>query len=134
MSNSARPPPLRLVGSSPFDGAPETYRYKPSPEVEAAQPKLQRRAGRFFAQIELAWLSDPRFRGLISPMMRLWLLLQIRTLRGSRAVRLTNAMAADVDVDRHRKSDCLRRLEKLGLVKVVRSGNRNPEVRWLPPS
>ncbi len=126
-------PRLRLVGESPFDDL-EAIRYRPPPEVEAVQPKLQRRPGRLFAQVELAWLSDPRFLPHVDAMMRLYLLLQIRTLRGSRTVRLTGKMAAEAGImGRSHKSHCLARLETSGLVRVVRSRNQNPEVAWIPP-
>jgi hypothetical protein len=131
-------PHLRVVGADGIDpndpfANPEKIRYRPPPEVEAAQPKLQRRPGRLFAQVELAWLIDPRFQRLSNSTLRLYLLLQIRTIRGSRAVRLTNQIASEAGVDRHHKSRRLRQLEKIGFVRVVRSGNQNPEVTWLPP-
>jgi hypothetical protein len=133
-------PHLRLIGDPPGDLNPadpfadlEEARYRPSPEIDAAQPKLQRRPGRLFAQIELDWLVDQRMQPLMSREMRLYLLLQIRTIRGSRTVRLTNIMAAEAGVDRFQKSRCLHRLEELELVKVMRVRNRTPEVVWLPP-
>jgi hypothetical protein len=130
---------LRLVDSDEIDpndpfADPEKIRYRPPPEVKAAQPKLQRHPGRLFAQVELAWLSDPRFQRLPKSALRLYLLLQIRTIRGSRVVRLTSRMAAEAGiVDRAVKTRCLARLEALGFVKVARAGTQNPDVAWLPP-
>lgn len=133
-----RPHP-RLVGpdgidpNDPFADL-EKIRYRPPPEVEAAQPKLQRRPGRLFAQVELSWLADPWFLQHVDATMRLYLLLQIRTIRGSRVVRLTGRMAAEAGItERSTKLRCLARLEALGFVKVVRTGTQNPEVTWLPP-
>lgn len=97
---------------------------EPKDRPTKSTPKLKRR----FAQISLEWLSDPAWRGQIAPALRLYLVVQFATRRGARTVRLTNDMAAEAGIDRHRKSRLLAQLEARGWVKVSRDGNRNPEV------
>jgi hypothetical protein len=126
-------PRLRLVGDNSGSGSHifddlEKARYVPRPEVEAAELKLQRRPGWYFAQVELAWLTDPERRSDFSPEIRLYLYLQIKSRRGLHPVRLTNLMLADIGIHAHNKTRYVRRLEARGLVKVVSSGNRNPEI------
>jgi hypothetical protein len=107
-----------------------TNNKKPIPE--AHKPNLSRIERRRFAQIPLTWLRDPTWQKKIAPDLRLYLLLQYATKRGSRSVRLTTEMLADVGIARQNKHRYLTQLEASGLVKVVRDGRRLPEVS-LPP-
>ena len=91
-------------------------------------PARPQKARRRFAQVDLDWFRDPAGRREISPRMRLYLLVQYLTKRGAREYALTNDDAAEVGLDRKTKHRYLRQLERVGLVKVSRRGQRNPIV------
>ena len=97
-----------------------------------ARPEKHTRRRRHFAQVELAWLSNPDRQGAVAPWVRLYLLLQYATKRGERTVRLTTEMMAEIGISRQNKPRYLRQLEARGLVKVVRDGHRVSEVSLLP--
>jgi hypothetical protein len=58
--------------------------------VETVPAPKPRKAKRQFAQIDLAWLGTPAGRKGIASYLRLYLLLQFLTKRGTRSWKLTN--------------------------------------------
>lgn len=106
---------------------------KPHPPLHVvvnndAKPKPKPKAPQF-AKIPLDWLREPPATcGQIPPALRLYLLLQYVTKRGTRPMRLTNDMLAMARIVRQHKTRYLGVLERRGLIAVVRDGNRNPEI------
>jgi hypothetical protein len=96
-------------------------------------PPLPRSGSRLFAVVYLDQLTDRRWDRLWPPLVRLYCYLQIKSRRGARTVRLTNEMAAEIGIDRKYKSDRLKALEALRLIKVTRDGLKTPVVRMLKP-
>jgi hypothetical protein len=94
---------------------------------KAISPK-PRKAKREFAQIDLDWLGHPVWRKGIAPHLRIYLLLQFLTKRGTRSWKLTNAEAAQVGVSRQHKYHALRRLTIEGIITSTRSGRHTSEI------
>ena len=105
---------------------PEEYDNAFVPKHRARIP----RSREAHAKTELSTLLDSRYRDILSPKTPLYLFLQIKTRDGRKPVRLTNATAADLGLDRHHKSRYLHELEKIGAVRVERSGLAVPLVWW----
>jgi hypothetical protein len=91
-----------------------------------------------YGQVYLARITDRAWDRFYVPAVRLYHYLEIKSFRGTRLVRLTNDMAADVGLNRHHKSYWLKQLEAWGLVTVTRFGQKTPLVTvnvspYLPP-
>jgi hypothetical protein len=102
---------------------------KPAPR---RPPRLPRQAG-LFAATPLARIMDRRHDGTYGPRTRLLMLLEIKSRRGQRQVRLTNEMAAEIGLDRPQKSRCLSYLASHGYIRVEQVGQATPVVTVLPP-
>jgi hypothetical protein len=100
---------------------------RPGKSARKPKPKPKRR----FAQIPLDWLGDPTWRKEIPPALRLYLVLQYATRRGTHTVRLTNDLLAEAGIARPHKGRYLGVLEARRLVAVARDGNRNPQISLL---
>jgi hypothetical protein len=108
------------VGDPLLDGRPETARMP---------------TGQKFTRIWKSWLLDRSWDAYFPAKLRLYLYLRILTRDGlGRSVRLTNGTAAEIGLTRQQKHDCLRELEKDGLVTLVRDGHAAPEVAVTPVS
>jgi hypothetical protein len=123
------PAPVGLLGQSTDDPllADPTH-----PKAKPSKPARLPRTGRLFTPVELEWLKDPGRRGVFSAKVRLLLLVLVRSRRGARPVRLTNAMAAEVGVGRALKARCLQSLERDGFVSVQRRGRETIVVTVRP--
>jgi len=117
-------------GVTAFILDPDDPLYEDPAALERRRRSRLLRSEQPFAKVELPDLLDRRYRGIHSPKARLYLYLQVKTRNGRSPVRVTNAMAADLGLDRHRKSRCLHELEKIGAVRVERSGLAAPMVWW----
>jgi hypothetical protein len=95
-----------------------------------APARLPRHQG-LWASTPLNELLDRQNDDLYPARLRLLLLLQIRTRRGSKSVAVTNAMAQGIGLDRHQKRVCLKYLETQGRIAVERAGQKNPIVSLL---
>jgi hypothetical protein len=118
-------PELRLVSSTD----------KPRPK--AKPPHLQRNDG-LFGNAPRSWLLAADCP--LPPRWRLYFLLQIGSVQGTRQADATNKLARSIGLtNRSSKMRQLRILEKLGLVTVARDGRKEPSVTlcpipgWPPP-
>jgi hypothetical protein len=87
---------------------------------------------RLWAKVSLDAVLDRRQDETFSAPTRLLVYLFVKSHDGKRVVPLTNAMAAEVGLDRVRKLKVLRHLEAHGYVTVERHGQETPRVT-LPP-
>lgn len=76
-------------------------------------------------------LTNPVWRSFYPAKTRLLLYLRIRSNRGRWPVRFTNAMAAEIGLDRAAKSRCLHQLEADGLIEIEQAGKSTPVVKLL---
>jgi hypothetical protein len=90
---------------------------------------------KLFALVPLDWLADRTWDGFLPQSMRLYLYLQIKSRRGTRVVRLTTEMAAQIGLDRRGKVRALQALEKRRLISITREKRRGlPKVTVCQPS
>jgi len=106
------------------------------PDQPAPQPKPARlpRSRKHFAMVPLSWLTNRAWDSYMPARQRLFLYLQYKSRRGTRSVRLSNAMAAEIGLDRHSKMRRLRQLETDGLVTFTLAGRGVPVVIVTRPS
>jgi hypothetical protein len=81
-----------------------------------------------FGSITEEDLADRRFDEVFSATTRLFIHLQIKSHWGRHDVKLSNDVAAGIGITRQRKQECLRQLERCGLVAVERDGQKVPVV------
>jgi hypothetical protein len=91
-----------------------------------AKDLLDQERGGLFAAVPLDWLSDRRWDEVFPTRLRLYLYLVIKSRRGQKPVRLTNAMAAEIGLTKQSKMRTLRWLEARGFLRVVSRGSRTP--------
>jgi hypothetical protein len=107
----------------------------PAKKPDAAKKALPLpyNGSRLFNPVYLDQLTDRRWDVFYPSILRLYHYLKIKSRRGTRTVRLTNEMAAEIGISRSHKSERLKELEALGLIEVTRNGLKTPEVRTLAP-
>jgi hypothetical protein len=111
---------------------PEVFRLTAVPKAVSKKGAKRRPA---YARSWLPWLTNRQFDAAYPPITRLWLYLLIRSKEGRHRLSLTNAMAAEIGIDRYQKYRLLRQLERAGFVAVDRVGRSAPAVtvKLLPP-
>jgi hypothetical protein len=124
-----RPAPIGLLGQSTDHPLLADLTH---PKAKPSKPGRLPRTRGLFTPVELEWLRDPARRGVFSAKVRLLLLVLVRSRRGARPVRLTNAMAAEVGVGRALKARCLQSLERDGFLSIQRSGRETIVVTVCP--
>jgi len=75
-----------------------------------------------FAPVTPGRLCDRRYGIVHPPITRLYYFIVARSKRGTQPFELTNMLAAELGIDRHRKAELLKKLEQHGLVVVTRWG------------
>ena len=103
---------------------------QPPQRTAARKPPAKRmpRSDERYARTRLSWLLDRRNDKVCGPAMRLYLYLVIKTREGLQPVKLTNARAAEIGLDKFGKARALAHLAKAGHVSVVQMGNQAPVV------
>jgi hypothetical protein len=137
MKSSRHPPPLRVVtdnpsaksagAKSPFDDmealrAQNLAAFSVLPPAPAARPAKQLARSKDFSRTWLVWLSDSRWHALFPPLVRLWLVVWYRSNEGKKPVTLTQKVMSEAGVPARHRSQYARRLEALGMVRVVGQG------------
>jgi hypothetical protein len=89
------------------------------------------RAGVLFAPIFLSWAVDAR---LYSAPARLFNVLSYRSRKGTKAVRLTRKIAIEAGISLRHRTDYVRQLEQLGMVRIERTEDSSLAVTILQPT
>lgn len=150
MKSSRNPPHLHVVAGNPsakrrskkslFDDmealrAQNLAAFGELPTTPAARPAKQLARSKDFSRTWLSWLSDCRWYALFPPPARLWLVVWYRSHEGKKPVTLTQKVASEAGISARRRSLYARRLEALGVVRVVGHGGTTLAVEVLaqPP-
>jgi hypothetical protein len=137
MKSPDPPPHLRVVTDNknakraraklPFEDmealrAQNVAAFSELPTPPAARPARQLARSKEFSRTWLAWLSDSGWHALFPPLARLWLVVWYRSNEGKRPVSITQKVASEAGILARRRSRYARRLETLGMVRVVGQG------------
>jgi hypothetical protein len=102
-----------------------------APEIDLGPRKKLKRATGLFASSPEAWIVTPSCP--LPTLWRLYYLLQIRSVQGTKPVHATNELALQIGITiRSVKMRHLRNLKTLGLVTVAHDGLKEPYVTLRP--
>jgi hypothetical protein len=101
-----------------------------------ARKKTRRRVGRLqalpgpYVRVPLQWILKPHHESPFTAEAALFLLILYRSHWGQRGVRLTDAVAAEVQIPSTTKRRVLRRLECKGWIRAERRTRQEAPVVW----
>ncbi len=100
---------------------------KPGKTSESRKARRLRNTG-LYAPVPLTSLMDRAWDAVYHPRTRLFLYLWVRSHQGQQSVKLTNAMAAEIGLDKQQKWRYLRQLKDTRRIAITQDGNNAPTI------